>query len=338
MRNSSILLECCPEEEGLLEKLKQRERDLWTRDMDRVRSCVRIAQGESNSNAITTQAPPALDKEKSQNFSLDEFVRLVIFIHEEDIARKAMKRAVGSPLERRELDDRASRDDILVMVENRFNDTTLLNRADFSTVIENIESSRASPAHKSSALLKGHYQEARNDFTFFYEKYNDDTELVHLSSKVIGDDVGYDTGVNGEEGDEISRGAPFRKKRCRSNDSILLEDKIEKLVNITTSLVMVSQRQKTGFDGSNTQNRLEIVRAEIKCHSLQSEADNAEVTDMKDFVEKTSSKLFRKMKDNINKMLDEEVYQSFINDKLLIYVLLGCGQLAYMLVRMRRHL
>ncbi|CAN8068794.1 unnamed protein product [Agarophyton chilense] len=316
IRNSSILLGCCPEEEHLLKELTQRERDLWTKDLDRVRSCIRDAQDESNSNAITTQAPPALDKDKVPNFSLDEFALV-------------------------------SRDDFFFMVKNRFNDTTLLTRADLSTVIENIDSSRAPLAQRSSALLKRHYQEARKDFTFFYEKWsasgqndperspdfflkhpnrsfmtasarslilsklfccgtgNEDTELIHLFSRVLEDDVGYDTGVHGEEGDEIPRGAPLRKKRRRSNNSSLLEDKIQTLVDITPSSVMVSQRQKTGFDGSIIQKQLEIVRAEIKCRSLQGEADNAEVTEMKDFVEKTSWKLLRKMKDNVNKMLDE---------------------------------
>ncbi|CAN8073531.1 unnamed protein product [Agarophyton chilense] len=173
------------------------ERGLGSKDLEGGRLYVRDAKVESYSNIIATRDSLAIEKEKVPNFSLDEFVRLFIIIRDDDLARKAIKRAFGSPM------------------------------------------------------------------LFGCGTDNEDTEMIHVFSKVMGDEVSYDTEVHIEKGDEITRGVPFAKKRRRSSDSIVLEHKMKKLVDITTSSGMVSQRQKTEFDGSIIQKQLEIVRAEI---------------------------------------------------------------------------
>ncbi|PXF45565.1 hypothetical protein BWQ96_04703 [Gracilariopsis chorda] len=74
-------------------------------------------------------------------------------------------------------------------------------------------------------------------------------------------DVGYEVGGHRNEHDEPMRAGPSKKKRRTKNDAISLEEKIEKLMDITTSTAMVSQIQKPKFDGLAVQQQLDIMRA-----------------------------------------------------------------------------
>ncbi|PXF41349.1 hypothetical protein BWQ96_08919 [Gracilariopsis chorda] len=120
----------------------------------------------------------------------------------------------------------------------------------------------------------------------------EDKEIIHLFSKVMEEDVGYEVGVHGNEHDEHTSAGPAKKKR-RANDAISLEEKIEKLVDITTSTAMVSQIQKPKFDGLGVQQQLDIMRAEIKCRTVSGEAESEEVKKMKECVGKMSWRLFQ---------------------------------------------
>lgn len=132
-----------PSKDDLLQKLDSRERQKF------ISRFAGVQRGE----------------QQAQDFSIDEFARLMVLLRDDERTRSAVHKATGGTMNRLEQEYGANRDSWWTIAANRFNDEHVDSVESFAGRLDGVNSNKRPPVLRTATTLKEQFGKGRTAFT-----------------------------------------------------------------------------------------------------------------------------------------------------------------------------
>ena len=153
-------------------------------------------QRTENTELETEHIPRATEEDvapvtASNIFSISEFARLCIIMRDDEDAKAALL-GTGQELTRSQLDAGFTRESYWGIIEDRFNDPSLKLNLNMVGMVDEVDSTKPPPCHRSASFLKEKFFDAKRSFTTCLENWsvsgqNDNADFKRFAGTRNGD-------------------------------------------------------------------------------------------------------------------------------------------------------